>query len=211
MVREMTFSSGRYWEARYRGGGTSGAGSYGMLARFKADLVNAFVADNQIASVMDLGCGDGNLLSLLTVRNYVGVDVSPTMLASCATRFPQHRFVAFDALDSAPPAELAMSIDVIFHLVEDHVFADYLRTLFDHATRFVLVYSSNFDAGWPDPHVRHRRVTDRIVASQPAWRLLSHVPNRYPYDQALPDVTSFADFFIYGRTAETCLIRLPAV
>ena len=31
------------------------------------------------------------------------------------------------------------------------------------------------------------------------------------YDPARPDDTSFADFFVYGRTLDTCVIRLPAV
>ena len=120
VVRPMNaFSSFAYWEARYRAGGTSGAGSAGRLLHFKADVINGFVADNTIGSVLDLGCGDGNLLSLLRVPSYVGVDVSPTALAGCITRFPQHRFVPFDAVEAEPAAELALCIDVIFHLVED--------------------------------------------------------------------------------------------
>ena len=193
------FRSDEYWEARYRRGGNSGAGSYERLARFKAGFINDFVAENQVASVLDLGCGDGNLLSLLNVPGYVGVDVSLTVLAGCITRFPRHRFVLFDALDTVPAAELAMSIDVIFHLVEDAVFADYMRALFERATRFVIVYSSNFDRGWPAAHVRHRRFTDHVAACQPGWHLLAHVPNRCPYDPTQPDTTSFADFFVYCR------------
>lgn len=33
-------SSKEYWEQRYAGGGTSGAGSYGKLAEFKAEIIN---------------------------------------------------------------------------------------------------------------------------------------------------------------------------
>ena len=113
------FSSRDYWEKRYRAGGTSGAGSCGHLAAFKADVINGFVADNAIGDVLDLGCGDGNLLSLLQVPDYVGVDVAPTALACCVARFPQHRFLPFAALDASMRAELVLSIDVIFHLVED--------------------------------------------------------------------------------------------
>ena len=191
--------SAEYWERRYREGGSSGAGSYGRLAHFKADFVNALIATHRIASVLDLGCGDGNLLSLLDVPGYVGADVSPTALAECSARFPQHRFVPYAALARLPPAELAMSLDVIYHLVEDAVFADYLATLFGHATRFVLIYSSNADVYWPDDHVRHRRFTNHVAATQPDWRLLSHVPNRFPYDPRQRDTTSFADFFVFAR------------
>lgn len=191
--------SAEYWERRYREGGSSGAGSYGRLAQFKADFVNALITRHRIASVLDLGCGDGNLLSLLDLPDYVGADVSPTALAECSACFPQHRFVPYAAVARLPPAELAMSLDVIYHLVEDAVFTDYITTLFGHATRFVLIYSSNADVRWPADHVRHRRFTDHVAATQPAWRLLSHVPNRFPYDPRERETTSFADFFVFAR------------
>jgi SAM-dependent methyltransferase len=193
------FSSMGYWESRYRSGGTSGAGSTGRLAAFKAGIINSLVAEQRIASVIDLGCGDGALLPLLTVPGYIGVDVSPAALARCAARCPQHRFLPYDELDQAPPAELAMSIDVVFHLIEDAVFTRYMAALFGHATRFVLVYASNVDMSWPAPHVRHRRFSDHVAATQPDWQVLAHLPNRYPFDPARPDDTSFADFFLYGR------------
>ena len=160
--------------------------------------------------MLDLGCGDGRLLSLLHVPSYVGVDVSPTALACCVTHFPLHRFLPFDELDAAAPAELALSIDVIFHLVEDGVFARAMHALFSHATRFVLIYASNLDCAWPAPHVRHRRFTDHVAAAWPEWRLLAHLPNPYPFDPARPEATSLSDFFVYGRWGGGCLIRLPA-
>ncbi|HVC59552.1 MAG TPA: class I SAM-dependent methyltransferase [Acetobacteraceae bacterium] len=204
------FSSGEYWEKRYRAGGHSGGGSHGNLATFKAGIINGFVADNAIADVLDLGCGDGRLLSMLQVPGYIGADVSATALASCAERFPRHRFVAFSALDAAMRTDLVLSIDVIFHLVEDAVFARYMHALFAHAKRFVLVYSSNADRDWSSPHVRHRRFTSYVADCRPEWRLFAHVPNLYPYDPERPDETSFADFFVYGRHDAACGLRIPS-
>jgi SAM-dependent methyltransferase len=203
------FSSGDYWERRYRAGGHSGAGSCGRLAAFKAGVINGFVADNAIADVLDLGCGDGHLLSLLQVQAYVGVDVSATALAACAARFPGHRFLPLATLDASARAELALSVDVIFHLVEDPVFTSYMHALFAHARRFVVIYSSNIDRAWSSPHVRHRRFTDYVADCRPEWRLLAHLPNRYPFDPERPDETSFSDFFVYGRHDAACTIRIP--
>jgi SAM-dependent methyltransferase len=204
------FSSGAYWERRYGAGGHSGAGSCGRLAAFKAGVINGFVADNAIANVLDLGCGDGRLLSLLRVPDYVGVDVSTTALARCAAQFPQHRFLPFGGLDASIRADLVLSVDVIFHLVEDAVFVSYMHALFGHAKRFVLVYSSNTDSDWSSPHVRHRRFTDYVTDCRPEWRLIAHLPNRYPFDPERPDETSFADFFVYGRHDAGCALRIPA-
>jgi SAM-dependent methyltransferase len=204
------FSSSDYWERRYRAGGHSGAGSCGRLAAFKAGVINGFMADNAIADVLDLGCGDGHLLAQLQVPGYIGVDVSTTALACCVMRFPRHRFLPFAALDASIGADLVLSIDVIFHLVEDAVFVSYMHALFAHAKRFVLVYSSNTDRNWSSPHVRHRRFTDYVADCRPEWRLLAHLPNRHPYDPERPDETSFADFFVYGHHNAGCNLRIPS-
>ena len=50
--------------AEYASGGSSGPGSYGRLAAGKADFLNRFVEDHQIKTVLEIGCGDGNQLSL---------------------------------------------------------------------------------------------------------------------------------------------------
>jgi SAM-dependent methyltransferase len=204
--------SATYWEARYRQGGTSGAGSYGKLAQFKAEFINGFIDRHGIASVLDLGCGDGNLLSMLKVPDYTGVDVSPTSLARCSARFPAHRFLHSNALDAGSRADLALSIDVIFHLIEDRSFEQHVDALFGYATRFVVIYASNIDRDWPSPHVRHRRFTDHVAATQTEWGLQAHVPNRHPFDPSHPDETSFADFFVYARIGGTRTEgELPAV
>ena len=76
-----------YWEGRYAGGGTSGAGSYGALAEFKAELLNAFVKDKSVKSVIEFGCGDGHQLSLASYPKYIGLDVSKTAIELCTERF----------------------------------------------------------------------------------------------------------------------------
>ena len=68
--------SAQYWDDRYRLAGNSGAGSYGRLADFKANVLNEFVAREKIASVVEFGCGDGNQLSLSRYPRYTGFDVS---------------------------------------------------------------------------------------------------------------------------------------
>jgi hypothetical protein len=82
---------------------------------------------------------------------------------------------------TVPPADLTLSLDVIYHLIEASVFAAALRTLFAWSNRFVIIYASNLDSTWSSAHVRHRRFTDLIAETEPDWRLLAHLPNPYPY------------------------------
>ena len=51
-----------------------------------------------------------------------------------------------EALPGLPRADLTLSLDVIYHLVEDDVFVSAMRALFDKAARFVVIYASNQDA-----------------------------------------------------------------
>jgi hypothetical protein len=99
---------------------------------------------------------------------------------------------------------------VIYHLIEDKVFTEHMNNLFERASRFVIIYASNRNSSWPDEHVRHRRFSDHVTKAWPEWQLRAHVPNPYPYDRMRTETTSFADFYVYGRATEGCLIRLPS-
>ena len=198
-------SSSQYWERRYGKGGTSGSGSYGRLARFKAEVLNDFVAENGIKLVVEFGCGDGAQLSLANYPTYLGIDVSPSAIEICRRRFANDATKTFALAgdDDSGIHDLALSLDVIFHLVEDEVFHRYMETLFDSAGRFVVIYSSNSDHQQPEPHVRHRTFTRWIKRYRPEWRLYARIENRYPFDPKDSDQTSFADFYVYERQLES--------
>lgn len=192
--------SARYWEERYRQGGDSGVGSSGKFAEFKAEFLNRFVVEHQVASVVEFGCGDGNQLALARYPRYLGVDVSAAAIDRCRERFAADPTKRFQLLSEycGERAELSLSLDVLFHLVEDAVYERYLRTLFDAAQRFVVVYSSNFNESTEDPHVRHRDFGSWVARHRPEWTLFAHVPNRYPY-QGDYLTGSFADFYCFAR------------
>ena len=199
--------SADYWEQRYAGGETSGHGSYGRFAEFKAEVLNRFVAEQRIETVVEFGCGDGNQLSLASYRDYVGLDVSETALRACRKRFAgdgTKRFLLYRPGTSAEgrprrSADLALSLDVIYHLTEDAVFASYMDDLFAAARRFVVIYSS--DTAVTDPsepaQVRHRNFSRWIADHLPGWRLLRRIPNRFPAGDG-GEPGSFAEFFIYA-------------
>jgi hypothetical protein len=194
--------SSDYWDERYRRGGNSGAGSYNRLALFKSEYLNQFVRANDIRSVIEHGSGDGAQLKLADYPDYVGVDVSERAIALCREIFSgdtSRRFLTTAELPVGITADLTLSLDVIYHLVEDDVFDGYMRLLFDTATRFVIIYSSNFERAWSALHVRHRKFTVWVERNKPEWRLASQLPNRFPYDPRDPDHTSFADFYQFAR------------
>jgi hypothetical protein len=198
-------SSSDYWDRRYRAGGNSGAGSYNRLAEFKASFLNGFVNERQIHSVLEYGCGDGAQLKLAHYPNYTGVDVSAKAIEMCRTLFgadPSKRFLQSDQMPPGIVSDMSLSLDVVYHLVEDYVFDSYMEQLFTSARRFVIVYSSNVDQDSPARHIRHRQFTRWVERNKPEWRLISVVKNAWPYDEGDPQHTSFADFHVFARGIE---------
>jgi hypothetical protein len=198
-------TSTQYWNERYRKGGNSGSGSYGRLSHFKAEVLNAFVAEHAIQTVIEFGCGDGNQLSLAKYPRYFGLDVASDAVTACQARFrgdPSKKFATIGSADdpSHCSAELALSLDVIYHLVEDALYESYMTRLFASATRYVAIYSSNDDEiATLAPHVRHRRFSTWVQTHCPNWHLHKHIANAFPFSAATPSETSCADFYIYFR------------
>jgi hypothetical protein len=198
--------SSSYWEGRYQSGGTSGSGSYNHLAAFKAEVINSFVAENNVRSVIEFGSGDGNQLALGTYSNYIGLDVSKAAIIRCQQRFQGDKnksFYLYDSLafvDNANlfKADVALSLDVIYHLIEDEVYNAYMTHLFNAAQRFVIIYSSNYDSE-QTYHERNRKFTKWIEQNQKEWILAKTINNKYPEDKLNSEKTSKSDFYIFQR------------
>ena len=194
--------SAAYWEKRYSAGGNSGVGSYALFAEFKADVLNGFVATRHVQTVIDFGCGDGNQLSLAKYPAYLGFDVSCTAISQCQEQFKSDTHKSFRLMSeyNGETADLALSLDVIYHLVEDDVFEHYMRTLFEASNRYVIIYASDSDdnRGYEGTHVRHRKFTRWIQENLPNWNLVEHLPNRHPYRGDYRK-GSFGEFFIYEK------------
>lgn len=189
-----------YWIKRYRRGGNSGRGSYGAFAEFKSTVLNEFVSQHDVKTVIEYGCGDGNQLTYLHFPSYIGFDVSPEALDQCRELFGNDDSKSFYLVGdySGQKADLTLSLDVLFHLVEDKTFSEYVRRLFDSASKYVIIYSTNFeDINVGGPHVKHRNFTRWVAENVPDFKLLRKVENPLPKS---PDSRSAdTDFFIYAR------------
>ena len=201
----VTFQrSEQYWEDRYKSGGNSGAGSYGRLARFKADFLNKFVSDHQVSTIVEFGCGDGAQLALANYPRYTGFDVSPTSVNTCKDKFKGKQSYDFFLIPSPEyeffsGADLALSLDVIYHLVEEDVFERYMTTLFSSSLKYVIIFAYDFDRKYKLNHERGRQFSAWINSHARDWSLEKIVPNDYPFDPSNPEHTSQSQFYIYVK------------
>ena len=189
-----------YWKKRYQSGGTSGPGSYGRLAEFKAEVLNDFVRDRQIKSIIEFGCGDGNQLELAEYPSYIGFDVSQDAISQCKKLFPEDTTKSFKLIDEygGETASLTLSLDVIYHLLEDSIFNEYMKLLFSSSNKYVIIYSSNINRP-ASFHVKQRKFSTWIDTNKPQWKLLLKIPNKYPFKGDDENENSIADFYIFEK------------
>ena len=196
------FSTKEYWEGRYSSNGNSGDGSYGKLAIFKREIINCIIDKYEIKSVIDFGCGDGNQIKNINFIDYRGYDISETAIKICNNKYFNDQRYCFNYMKDYKneKAELSMSLDVIFHLIEDDIYHNYMKTLFNSTLEFVLVYSSDTDAQLTRkvPHFKNRKFSNWINAYYPNFKLIKKIKNIYPYNSSSLS-SSVSDFYLYRK------------
>ena len=201
--------SREYWETRYATGGNSGPGSYTRFAEYKAGIMNALIQEHGIRSAVEFGCGDGNQLSMIHYPQYLGLDVARTAVEDCRRKFAgdgTRSFAVYDAKTfgtshPVPRADLGVSMDVLFHLVEEDVFETYLKHLFAASERIVVIYARDVD-GAPTFHEHNRSFTGRIARLAPGWELNKRIESPFRSEARTPEEASnVADFFVFKKTA----------
>ena len=190
------FDSNGYWENRYKSGLTSGNGSYGFLAEYKAEVINNFIQDNNIHSLLEYGCGDGNQLSKIKCKKILGVDVSKTAIEKCKILIPKGTFqTILGDLKNIEKTDLLLSLDVIYHLIDDEIYNNYIKNIIDYKSKFLIIYAANFeDDGTFAKHVKPRKFTENKELNS-EYELIKFEKNRYPslnHNQG-----SFSDWFFY--------------
>ena len=114
--------------ANDRWGHGSGEGSMRLHTRGYVALLQHFMIERQIESVVDMGCGDWQFSQFIDwsrVR-YQGFDVVPTVVEGSAARFARDnvtfRLYSGDPTE-LPPADLLIAKDVLQHLPDAVVFS----------------------------------------------------------------------------------------
>lgn len=191
----MTKST-KYWDDRHKQG-AQGAGSTGRHYEFKLEVVQRIVKKYKVSSVVDYGCGDGRQLKNLKVRDYLGLDISPTAIEKAqayAGKGRQYDVIPDDLNECR--RDMAISLDVIAGLPGGE-FEEYMTNLFFMAQKYVLIYAPNRTSEGLklSSHMHFRRFTDWIEANVKAEQI-EHIPNRYPAASGGNDV-SFSEFFLF--------------
>lgn len=183
----------KYWENRYATGGNSGYGSYENFLTDKVKLLTQLVSDLGICSIADVGCGDCTILPHLTVERYVGYDISPTVINRHIQNNSDvsHTFrLIHDPITE--PFDMALSLDVIFHQVDDVDYNEYIRHLVNTNAKYILILTMN-DRILSTEHAKAAHVKYRDV--QKSALIHAHYVCIYTYPHTLDTST----YYLYKR------------
>src|SRR5688572_20116615 len=143
-----------YKDHRWGGTSKSGPGSDPELLQVYLQCVRSVLGRTDIASVVDVGCGDWATSKMIDwgTRTYTGIDVVPELVDELNSRFARDN-VTFACrnfiTDGLPRADLCIIKDVLQHLSSAAVyrFLDTMKTQF----RFALItndISHEARVGW---------------------------------------------------------------
>lgn len=160
-----------YWQQRYALAGNSGAGSYGLLADYKAAIVNAYLRDHAVESVIEFGVGDGNQLTLMRYPRYLGLDVAPASLARCRQLFaddPTKSFMLYQPQAFVNRgflrADLVVCLDVLYHITDEADFRKTLDDIISCAPRHIVLYTQLYPTGSTGSHITERDLAPYLAA-----------------------------------------------
>lgn len=117
----ISFDNAQFWDRRYRMDPKlgSGIGSRGESLTYKRKVLGRIGAQIRPGSVLDVGCGDLEVTFELPFRNYLGIDISPSVIECNRQRKPDWTFRAGDFLqidfDELPESDMVICLDVLIH------------------------------------------------------------------------------------------------
>lgn len=142
----MNFDYIKYWNDHYQAGGKSGAGSYGVLAEWKAEIINHFLQTHPVETVVDVGCGDGHQASLINYPLYLGVDVSLISVEMCRNLFKNDVNKSCQLYEPGktllPHCDLVVCLDVLYHITDERDYFITLQDIFRSSQKYIILYTT---------------------------------------------------------------------
>ena len=148
-VLHRAFHNSLFWNFRYSMYPAlgSGAGSRGRTADIKLELLKA-IGVQRFESVLDIGCGDVEVIKNLAVQNYIGADISSEAIKNNKTLYPEASFylLPFER-EKIKKCDLVLCLDVLIHQTTKDDYHDLMDLLVENTkTRLVVSgYTDTYD------------------------------------------------------------------
>lgn len=130
-----------YWENRYMEGGNSGEGSRGIHKDWKWAVLNNTIPN--INNIIDVGCGDLAFMEGWMVPNYIGIDISETIIQKNREQYPNKQFIisSADIHIHGIKSDVVFCHDVLFHIIDENVYVNILKNLTKYSDNYISIYT----------------------------------------------------------------------
>ena len=167
---QESFPNATFWQWRYLTDPDlgSGIGSRGQPLLGKRELLATVLDAVAPASVIDVGCGDGEATRDLVMPSYVGIDLSPEAIRRAKIGRPEGRFLVGGIADLPDHAELVMCLDVLIHQSDAAAYRDLVARLWGSADRALVISGYEKPLGTVAPMVHfHEPLSVTLLAVAP--------------------------------------------
>ena len=151
--------------------------------------------EHEIKSIIDFGFGDGNQIKDIKIDSYIGFDISKTIVEKCRNKYKEDKkqFYLYEGelLSDEYKRELGLSLDVLYHVLEEDMYERYLKNLFNLSEKYVIIYSQNKNHN-EGGHIKGREFTSYVLEKYPEWKFIKKIDQKYPKK-------SSADFYLYEK------------
>ncbi len=130
-----------YWEKRYKAGGHSGKGRKGLERWWKQRQIRKYTNAND---VIDVGCGDLDFWQGKKIKNYIGIDVSESLLKKNKKKRSQWKFILSGGeVTHNIFAKDVFCFEMLYHIMDDKSYVEILENLTKYSTRYIFIQTWN--------------------------------------------------------------------
>ncbi|MDN3510700.1 MAG: class I SAM-dependent methyltransferase [Candidatus Jettenia sp.] len=136
------FNNRDFWDHRYLKNKElgSGIGSRGETKKYKRELLQQIVDQIKPESVLDIGCGDMEVSSVLPAKNYMGLDISKVVIEHNRIAYSNRNFISGNFLEmDLSPADIVISFDVLIHLPSCSEYKAFVQKIVALAMRYGII------------------------------------------------------------------------
>jgi hypothetical protein len=115
-----------YWDIHYINGGKSSDSNIDTAREWKMGILQKYGLHYN-TSIIDIGCGDMDFWNNFPLKDYTGVDISPTIIKQNHIKYPNYKLYCSNSSNLLKiSANYVICFDMLFHIMNT---TEYIMTL----------------------------------------------------------------------------------